>query len=306
MAHVVNDRDGIATRALADCTELYDAEIAYVDAQIGVLVAGLDEIGRLDGAIVIFTADHGENLGEQGLFYQHGPSLHSASLRVPLVIVAPRIPARRDDRVVGLEDVMPTLLTLLDWPRAAPSRDGRSRSRARARVAADGPAPRLRGERQRAPGGIFRAHHLRSRARPQLHARPALLALQRARRAAPPLRSPRRSGPHGRRRRPPSTAGRDAAGTARRVAAGTGATALGARPSLQAGGVSGAAGGYRRALYDLRSDPAEELDRADEFPAIAERLGARLDGWTAQLPPSWSSPLSKDALEALRALGYLQ
>ena len=65
-------------------------------------------------------------------------------------------------------------------------------------------------------------------------------------------------------------------------------------------------GGYRRALYDLRSDPAEELDRADEFPAIAERLGARLDGWTAQLPPSWSSPLSKDALEALRALGYLQ
>jgi arylsulfatase A-like enzyme len=125
---MLSNRDGVAEAALAECRQLYDAEIAYTDAQIGTLLEGLSRLGRLDGALVVFTSDHGENFGEGGLYYEHGPNLHDAGLRVPLVVAGPGIAHRRDDAVIRLEDLMPTLLRLVGVPpERVPRTDGLSR-----------------------------------------------------------------------------------------------------------------------------------------------------------------------------------
>jgi arylsulfatase A-like enzyme len=92
----------------------YDGEILYADHHIGRLMKGLREMGVLDNAIVIVTADHGEEFYEHGSD-KHGRSAYEEVIHVPFIMAwAGRIPAgARHDGMVGLIDVMPTLLELL-------------------------------------------------------------------------------------------------------------------------------------------------------------------------------------------------
>jgi len=91
----------------------YDGEIAYVDSEIERLRLELGRAGRLGGAVVVVTSDHGEGLGEHGEA-THGVFLYNATLHVPLVVIAPgRWPAgRRVAGPVSLADVAPTLAEL--------------------------------------------------------------------------------------------------------------------------------------------------------------------------------------------------
>lgn len=119
---VTVDYKGLASAALADCSELYDKEITFNDREIGRLANRLSELGRWDDSIKVFTADHGENLGEDNYYYNHGPSLADASLVVPMIFAGPTIPAgKMDDGVTRIEDVVPTLMRIAnvpaeDWP----------------------------------------------------------------------------------------------------------------------------------------------------------------------------------------------
>jgi len=70
----------------------YDGELAYVDEQIGRLLAFLEERGDLENTVVIVTADHGEGLGEHGEL-THAMLLHQATLHIPLIVAGPGIPA---------------------------------------------------------------------------------------------------------------------------------------------------------------------------------------------------------------------
>lgn len=66
---------------------LYLAQVAWVDEQVGRLLAGLRERGRLDDALVVVFADHGEALDDAlGLPYTHGPDVDLNTLHVPLII----------------------------------------------------------------------------------------------------------------------------------------------------------------------------------------------------------------------------
>ncbi len=90
----------------------YDAEIAYVDFELGEILASLEVSGRLENTIVVVTSDHGESLGEHGE-YTHSSTLYDAVLHVPLVIQGPGIPAAREVHgVVRTVDIAPTLLAL--------------------------------------------------------------------------------------------------------------------------------------------------------------------------------------------------
>lgn len=103
----------LATDAYDDCVALYDSEVAFNDSEIGVLIEGLQERGRWEDSLRVFTADHGENMGEDGLYFAHGPSLADAALRVPLIFAGPTIPAGRfDGGIARIEDVAPTLVEL--------------------------------------------------------------------------------------------------------------------------------------------------------------------------------------------------
>ena len=69
-------------------SDAYDDCISYLDSQIGKLMDELESRGLLKNTLVVITSDHGEELGEHGLF-GHGRSLYSQEVHVPLVILAP-------------------------------------------------------------------------------------------------------------------------------------------------------------------------------------------------------------------------
>jgi choline-sulfatase len=115
---------GIATFAqLADLIRGYRGDVAYTDAELGRLLAGLRSLGILDRTTVIAAADHGEGLGDHGTL-EHGENLFEELVHIPLVVQGPGIPAgRRLAGPVQLEDLAPTALELLGLP-VPPGLDG--------------------------------------------------------------------------------------------------------------------------------------------------------------------------------------
>lgn len=93
----------------------YDGEIAYVDEQIGVLLKELEERGLRENTLVVFTADHGESLGEHGE-RTHGFFVYDATLKVPLILSSNQsLPTDKSiSSQVRLVDVLPTILDLVD------------------------------------------------------------------------------------------------------------------------------------------------------------------------------------------------
>ena len=110
--------DAPAAHAKAAPGRPYDAEIAYVDAEIGRLLASVDRAST----IVVVTSDHGEALGEHGE-PDHGYFLYDATLSVPLIIAGPGVAARTVTEQVRSIDIAPTIAQLsgIDWP---PDRTG--------------------------------------------------------------------------------------------------------------------------------------------------------------------------------------
>ena len=106
-------------------SQLYDAEVASLDQGLQRLFGELRSRGLLDHAIVVITADHGEEFREHdGLV--HGTALFEESVRVPLVMTGPGLPAGRVvTDAVSLVDVAPTLLDLAGLP-PEPRFEGRS------------------------------------------------------------------------------------------------------------------------------------------------------------------------------------
>lgn len=94
----------------------YDEEIAYADAEIGRLLEAYESLGLLESSIIIFTADHGENMIEHEVYFNHGHQVWNSIMRVPLVIRTPGAEAREIDIPVTLADLTPTVLEMLDYP----------------------------------------------------------------------------------------------------------------------------------------------------------------------------------------------
>jgi arylsulfatase A-like enzyme len=94
----------------------YAGEVAILDRAIGRLLDGLEQRGVLDAAALVFTADHGESLGEDDAWFLHGEQLSEPNLRVPLLIRLPgqRAAVRADP--ASLLDVVPTLAALFELP----------------------------------------------------------------------------------------------------------------------------------------------------------------------------------------------
>ncbi len=93
---------------------LYDAEMAFVDNQVGRLLDGLREMGIYDRATIILVADHGEEFFDHGRF-EHGHSMYDELIHVPLIIKLPaRIPRARPvvEAQVRHIDLMPTVLEI--------------------------------------------------------------------------------------------------------------------------------------------------------------------------------------------------
>ena len=109
----------------------YDTEIAVVDESIAKLLAGIRKRVDSENLLVVFTADHGESLGEHD-YWGHGRYLYEPSLRIPLGIVwEGKIDPRTVDTQATLLDLAPTLLDLagIDVPNELPGRNWASEAR---------------------------------------------------------------------------------------------------------------------------------------------------------------------------------
>lgn len=91
----------------------YDAEIAYMDACVRHVFQRLDDLGLTEQTLVLITADHGEELDEHAMWFDHH-GLYDTNLRVPLIVRMPgTVPAgRRVGGQVRLMDLAPTVLEM--------------------------------------------------------------------------------------------------------------------------------------------------------------------------------------------------
>jgi arylsulfatase A-like enzyme len=119
----------LSERDLRQVRGLYDGGLWNIDRNLQRLVESLDERGLLDSTLLVISADHGENLGENQLGFAHGNHLLGvAEHQVPFVWIdfSKRSAASIDrERQVSSLDIAPTLLDLLGLP-GVPSFEGQS------------------------------------------------------------------------------------------------------------------------------------------------------------------------------------
>lgn len=99
-----------------DLIRAYYASVSYIDAQVGRLMATLEECGLKDNTVVILWGDHGWHLGDHGLWCKH-TNFESAA-RVPLILRVPgqKHPGARTQALVEFVDIYPTLCELCGLP----------------------------------------------------------------------------------------------------------------------------------------------------------------------------------------------
>ncbi len=95
----------------------YDAEVAFVDEQIGKLFSRLKKTNRFEDALIVVSSDHGESLGEHSVL-GHTIVLYEQTLHIPLLVRFPGAEhgGERVDRLTRNIDLMPTILSHLGLP----------------------------------------------------------------------------------------------------------------------------------------------------------------------------------------------
>lgn len=100
---------------LHDMRRAFHAQCTLIDHQIRLVIGTLREALLLDNTVIAFTSDHGDMLGDHGLYAKR--VMHAGSVGVPLILMGvagcDRLPPGRiDQQLAGLQDLMPTLLDL--------------------------------------------------------------------------------------------------------------------------------------------------------------------------------------------------
>jgi arylsulfatase A-like enzyme len=97
-----------------DVIPLYQGEISYVDAEVGKVLAALQEWGIADETLVVLVGDHGESLGEHGIYFCHA-GMFEQVLHVPLLMRWPgHLPVGLEvETWTGSADILPTVLALM-------------------------------------------------------------------------------------------------------------------------------------------------------------------------------------------------
>ena len=88
----------------------YHAAISYMDAQVGILLNTLEELGTLDNTIIVLWGDHGWHLGDHDLWHKH--TNFEQATRAPLIIAGPGIKAGKTSSLTEFVDVFPTICDL--------------------------------------------------------------------------------------------------------------------------------------------------------------------------------------------------
>ncbi|MEM7269220.1 MAG: choline-sulfatase, partial [Pseudomonadota bacterium] len=90
--------------------------ISYLDEKIGEVLDALNASGRAENTVIVFTSDHGEFLGERGMWFKK--HFYEPSIRIPLLIAGPGFGPQRVDTPASLVDLLPTFCGIAgeaDW-----------------------------------------------------------------------------------------------------------------------------------------------------------------------------------------------
>ena len=105
----------ISPEEIAVTRQQYCAATELIDDQIGKMLDALEQRGMLDNTYIIYSSDHGEMLGDHGLYTKS--VAYEASLRVPLIIAGPHVMRPRiSDALIELIDLNPTICELAGVP----------------------------------------------------------------------------------------------------------------------------------------------------------------------------------------------
>ncbi len=157
--HAEATRGGVPEAELRATRRSYAAAISHVDEQVGRILAALEERGELESTLILFTADHGDMMGDHLLYRKTYP--YEGSVNVPMIVRWPASLGLKTKRgqvrqeLVELRDVFPTFLDAAGLPRPA-SVEGHELARHPARQAgpqAAGPGTRLLLRAERRLGG---------------------------------------------------------------------------------------------------------------------------------------------------------
>lgn len=128
LRHVTGLSTAVITEAdVRAARRAYYGAVSYVDDQLGALLATLEESRLADNTVVILIADHGDMLGERGLWYKM--TFFEPACHIPLIVHAPgRVAAGRTAGAASLVDLLPTLAELagITPERLEPDLDGHS------------------------------------------------------------------------------------------------------------------------------------------------------------------------------------
>ena len=97
-----------ADEDIARARRAYYGSISYIDAMIGQIFATLDAIGKAEDTAIIFTSDHGEMLGERGMWFKK--HFFERALQVPLLMKLPGQTPSRVSTPASLVDLLPTFM----------------------------------------------------------------------------------------------------------------------------------------------------------------------------------------------------
>lgn len=114
---------GATDEECKDALRAYYASVTFIDAQIGKLIDALQELNLLDNTIIVFWSDHGDMLGDHGMWQKQ--NLFEQTAHQPLLIYAPKRASGVCDAIVEMVDIYPTVAELAGL-RTPDYLDGRS------------------------------------------------------------------------------------------------------------------------------------------------------------------------------------
>jgi arylsulfatase A-like enzyme len=104
---------GLGERGMREFLRIYYGMVKLIDDQVGKVLSALEKTGRMDGTVIVFTADHGDMMGSHGMVWKSNHSFYEEVVRVPLIIRYPKkFKPQVSDIPTDSTDLMPTLLEL--------------------------------------------------------------------------------------------------------------------------------------------------------------------------------------------------
>ncbi|MFK7853558.1 MAG: choline-sulfatase [Granulosicoccus sp.] len=108
--HYGQDKCSLSDQDYRRARRGYYGMISHIDSLFGKLMHAVDSCGYSDNTVVLFSSDHGDMIGERGMWFKK--TLYNPAIQVPLIIASPTSRSNRVSTPVSLLDLFPTLLDI--------------------------------------------------------------------------------------------------------------------------------------------------------------------------------------------------